>query len=157
RGTVADTLIKQTGATLADTLNSQVASQLRNRYLELVNREASWSRKYGANHGAVVNLRSEIREIEGNFLDELKRLSDTYLNTYKVVKLEEQDLEKRLDDAVSRSQPLNQAQITLLDLESNAKNLRTMYDDFRQRYADSLQQQSFPISDSSITTRAALP
>ena len=156
-GTVADTLTKQTGATLADTLNSTVASQLRSRYLELVNREASWSRKYGANHLAVVSLREQIREIRGSFLEELKRLRDTYLNTYEVVKLEEQDLEKRLDDAVSRSLPINQAQVTLLDLESNAKNLRTMYDDFRQRYADSLQQQSFPISDASITTRAAFP
>jgi len=158
-GTVADTLTKQTGsgATLADTLNSAVAIQLRSRYLELVNREANWSRKYGANHLAVVNLREQIREIQGSFSEELKRLRDTYLNTYEVVKLEEQDLEKRLDDVILRSQPLNQAQATLLDLESNAKNLRTMYDDFRQRYADSLQQQSFPISDASITTRAALP
>jgi polysaccharide biosynthesis transport protein len=156
-GTVADTLIKQTGATLADTLNSTVASTLRTRYLDLVNREASWSRKYGAKHLAVVQLREQIREIEGSFLEELKRLGDTYLNTYEVVKLEEQDLEKRFDDAVSRSQPISQAQITLLDLESNAKNLRTMYDEFRQRYADSLQQQSFPISDASVTARAALP
>ena len=156
-GTVADTLTKQTGATLSETLNSTVASTLRTRYLELVNREASWSRKYGAKHGAVVNLREQIHEIEGSFLEELKRLGDTYLNTYEVVKSEEQDLEKRFDDAVSRSQPISQAQITLLDIESNAKNLRTMYDEFRQRYADSLQQQSFPISDASITARAALP
>jgi len=156
-GTVADTLTKQTGATLSETLNSTVASTLRTRYLELVNREASWSRKYGAKHAAVVNLREQIHEIEGSFLEELKRLGDTYLNTYEVVKSEEQDLEKRFDDAVSRSQPISQAQITLLDLESNAKNLRTMYDEFRQRYADSLQQQSFPISDASITARAALP
>src|SRR5215471_7724620 len=156
-GTVADTLTKQTGATLADTLNSAVATTLRTRYLDLVNREASWSRRYGAKHGAVVQLREQIREIEGSFLEELKRLGDTYLNTYEVVKLEEQDLEKRFDDAVSRSQPISQAQITLLELESNAKNLRTMYDDFRQRYADSLQQQSFPIADASITARAALP
>src|ERR1700730_439697 len=156
-GTVADTLTKQTGATLADTLNSTVASQLRTRYLELVNREANWSRKYGANHLAVANLREQIHEIRGSFLDEMKRLRDTYLNTYEVVKLEEQDLTKRLDDIVLRSQPINQAQATLLDPESNAKSLRTMYDDFSQRYADSLQQQSFPISDASITTRADLP
>src|SRR5262249_11074939 len=155
--TDADTRTKQTAATLSDTLNSAVASTLRTRYLELVNREASWSRKYGAKHGAVVNLREQIHEIEGSFLEELKRLGDTYLNTYEVVKSEEQDLEKRFDDAVSRSQPISQAQITLLDIESNAKNLRTMYDEFRQRYADSLQQQSFPISDASITARAALP
>jgi polysaccharide biosynthesis transport protein len=88
-GTVADTLIKQTGATLSDTLNSTVASTLRTRYFDLVNREASWSRKYGAKHLAVVQLREQIRETEGSFLEELKRLGDTYLNTYEVVKLEE--------------------------------------------------------------------
>src|SRR5499433_3413080 len=156
-GTVADTLRQQAGASLGDTANSPVASQLRARYLDLVNREASWSRKYGANHGAVVNIREQIREIQSSFLAEQKRLRDTYLNTYKVVKAEEQDLEKRLDDAISQSRPLDQAQVTLFELESDAKNIRTMSDDFRQRYADSLQQQSFPNSDARIFARAALP
>src|SRR6516165_1532643 len=135
--------------------------RLRIRYLDLVNREASWSRKYGANHGAVVNIRQQIHEIQVSFLAEQKRLRDTYLNTYEVVKAEEQDLQKRLDDAISQSRPLNQAQVaaqvTMFELESDAKNLRTMSDDFRQRYADSLQQQSFPNSDASIFARAALP
>src|SRR6516225_1411238 len=156
-GTVADTLRQQVGASLRDTGNSPVVSQLRTRYLDLVNREASWSRKYGADHGAVVNIRGQIHEIQVSFLAELKRLRDTYLNTYEVVKAEEQDVEKRLDDAISQSRPLNQAQVTLFELESNAKNLRAMSDDFRQRYADSLQQQSFPNSDASIFARAALP
>src|SRR5262249_25318459 len=160
-GTVADTLRQQSGASLGDTANSPVVAQLRVRYLDLVNREASWSRKYGANHGAVANIREQIREIQVSFLAELKRLRDTYANTYAVVKAEEQDLEKRRDDAISQSRPLNQAQVaaqvTLLELESDAKNLRTMSDDFRQRYADSLQQQSFPNSDASIFARAALP
>jgi polysaccharide biosynthesis transport protein len=144
-------------AGVRDTLNSAVVTQLRTRYLELVNREASWSRKYGANHGAVVNLRDEISQVQASFLEELKRLRETYTSAYEVVKQEEQTIEKRLADAVSQSQPINQAQVTSLELESNAKNLRTMYDNFRQRYADSLQQQSFPISDARITARASLP
>jgi len=154
-GTVADMGAPQ-GST-GDTANSVVVSHLRTRYLELVNREASWSRKYGANHGAVVNLREQIHELQGSFFEELKRLREIYLNSYEVVKAEEQDLQKRLDDAISQSRPLNQAQVTLFELESNAKNLRAMSDDFRQRYADSLQQQSFPNSDASIFARAALP
>jgi polysaccharide biosynthesis transport protein len=144
-------------ATLADTLNNPVFAGLRTRYLEAVNREASWSRKYGANHLAVVNLRDQIRELRASFLDELKRLRETYFSTYEIAKQEEQALEKRLADAVLRSQPINQAQAALLDLESNAQNLRTMYDNFRQRYAESLQQQSFPISDARIAARASLP
>jgi succinoglycan biosynthesis transport protein ExoP len=162
-GSVADTAMSLTGVQASveqgvrDTLNSGVFTQLRARYLELANREANWSRKYGANHGAVVNLRDEISQIQRSFLEELKRLKETYINSYETVKQEEQSLEERIADAVSRSQPINEAQITSLELESNAKNLRAIYDNFRQRYADSLQQQSFPISDASITARAALP
>jgi polysaccharide biosynthesis transport protein len=152
-----DSLNKTTGPTVADTLNNPVITQLRTRYLETVNREANWSRKYGANHLAVVNLRDQIRDLRGSFLEELKRLRETYLSTYEIAKQAEQDLEKRLADAVSRSQPINQAQAPLRDLESNAQNYRTMYDNFRQRYTESLQQQSFPISDARITTRASLP
>src|SRR5262249_36286780 len=98
-----------------------------------------------------------VHSIQRSFLDELKRLRETYISSLETVKQEEQSLEKRIADAVSRSQPINQAQITSLELESNAKNLRAMYDNFRQRYADSLQQQSFPISDARITARATLP
>jgi polysaccharide biosynthesis transport protein len=152
-----NSLSADSAATLADTLNSSVIAGLRTRYLDAINREANWSRKYGANHLAVVNLRDQIRELRGSFLDELKRLRETYLSAYEIAKQEEQDLEKRLADAVLRSQPINQAQATLLDLESNAQNLRTMYDNFRQRYAESLQQQSFPISDARIAARASLP
>src|SRR3984893_14265322 len=152
-----DSLNTTTGPTVADTLNNPIITQLRARYLETVNREASWSRKYGANHLAVVNLRDQIRELRGSFLEELKRLRESYLSTYAIAKQEEQDLEKRLADAVSRSQPINQAQAPLRALESNAQNYRTMFENFRQRYAESLQQQSFPISDARIITRASLP
>ena len=40
-------------ATVADTLNNPIVTQLRTRYLEFVNREAEYSQKYGANHLAV--------------------------------------------------------------------------------------------------------
>jgi succinoglycan biosynthesis transport protein ExoP len=147
----------KTDPTVADTLSNPVITQLRTRYLEIVNRENNWSRKYGANHLAVVNLRDQIRDLRTSMLEELKRLREAYVSTYEMVKQEEHDLEKRLTDAVSRSQPINQAQVTLLDLQSNAQNYRAMHDNFRQRYADSLQQQSFPISDARIITRASLP
>src|SRR5262249_1935029 len=76
---------------------------------------------------------------------------------YEIAKQEEQDLEKRLADAISRSQPINQAQVPLRDLESSAQTQRAIYDNFVQRYAESLQQQSFPISDARILTSASPP
>jgi len=143
--------------TVADTLNNPIITQLRAKYLDFVNREATYSRKYGANHLAVVNLRDQIRDLRGSITEELKRLRESYLSNYEIAKQAEQGLEKELAEAVSRSQPINQAQIPLRELESSAQNYRTTYDNFRQRYTESLQQQSFPISDARILTSASPP
>jgi succinoglycan biosynthesis transport protein ExoP len=147
----------KTGPTVADTLNNPVITQLRTRYLETVNKEANWSRKYGTNHLAVTNLREQIRDLRGNILEELKRLRESYLSNYEIAKQEEQELEKRLAEGVARSEPVNQAQVPLRQLESSAQNYRTTYDNFRQHYTESLQQQLFPISDARILTSASPP
>ena len=144
-------------ATVADALSNPVVTQLRTRYLELVNREADYSRKYGANHLAVVNLRDRVRELRGSILDELKRLRESYLSNYEIAKQREQDLEKSLAAAVVQSQETNQAQVALRELESTAQTYRTMHDNFLQRYTESLQQESFPISDARIVTPASPP
>jgi polysaccharide biosynthesis transport protein len=152
-----DSFVTKTGPTVADTLNNPVITQLRTKYLEVVNREADFARKYGANHLAVVNLREQIRDLRGSILEELKRFRESYLSNYEIAKQEEQELEKRLAKAISRSELINQAQVPLRELESSALNYRTTYDNFRQRYTESLQQQSFPISDARILTLASPP
>jgi succinoglycan biosynthesis transport protein ExoP len=60
-----DSFVTKTGPTVADTLNNPVITQLRTKYLEVVNREADFARKYGANHLAVVILREEISLLRG--------------------------------------------------------------------------------------------
>ena len=152
-----DSLDKTTGPTVTDTLNNPVITTLRSKYLDFVNRQENYARKYGPNHLAVINLREQIRDLRGSILEELKRTREGYLSDYEIAKQEEQDLEKRLADAISRSQPINQAQVPLRDLEISAQTQHAIYDNFVQRYAESLQQQSFPISDAHILTSASPP
>ena len=148
---------RKTNAAVTDTLSNPIITQLRSKYLELVNREAYWSRKYGPNHQAVVNVRNQIRDIRASILDELKRIRETYLSDYEIAKQQEQDLEKRLAEVVSQSQTINRAQVPLRDLESSAHASRTIYENFLQRYAKSLQQQAFPVSDARVLASASPP
>src|SRR5271156_135425 len=67
-----------TGAVVADVLTNPIIVQLRTKYLDLVNREADWSKRYGPNHLAVVNLRTQISEIRNSIIDELKQIGETY-------------------------------------------------------------------------------
>ena len=144
-------------ASVSDALNNPIITKYRQQYLEIVNREAEWSMRYGKDHLAVVNLRNQIREIRDSIFAELRRLAETYKSDYEIAKQRQESLEKDLAQAVSQSQEANKAQITLRELESSAQSVRTLHDSFLQRYMESIQQESFPITEARVISRATRP
>jgi succinoglycan biosynthesis transport protein ExoP len=144
-------------ATVADSLQNQVITKLRSQYLELANREGDWSARYGANHLAAVNLRNQMGEIRKSILNELRRIAESYKSDYQIAKQREEGIQKELSAAISRSQETDQAQVTLHELESNSQTYRALYDNFLQRYMESVQQQSFPISEARVISPASRP
>jgi polysaccharide biosynthesis transport protein len=144
-------------ASVSDALNNPIITKYRQQYLELVNREAEWSKRYGRDHLAVVNLRNQIHEIRDSIFAELRRLGETYKSDYEIAKQRQESLEKDLAQAVSQSQEANKAQITLRELESSAQSFRTLHDNFLQRYMESIQQESFPITEARVISRATRP
>jgi polysaccharide biosynthesis transport protein len=144
-------------ATVTDTLKNDVITKLRQQYLEYAGRAADWTRRYGANHLAVVNLRNQMREIRKSIIDELHRIAETYKSDYEIAKTREESVQKSLDQIVTESQTTNEAQITLHDLESSAQTYRALYDNFLQRYMESVQQQSFPVVGARLITQATRP
>ncbi len=144
-------------ATVADTLRNEVVTKLRSHYLELAARESDWSTRYGHDHLAAINLRNQMREIRNSILDELKRLGETYKSDYEIAKQREDGIQKELAQAVAQSQVTNQAQVALRELESSYKTYQTLYDNFLQRYMESVQQQSFPITEARLISEASRP
>ena len=144
-------------ATVGDALKSEVISKFRIQYLELAQREVLLSAKVGHDHLAMVNLRNQMREIRRSIFDELKRIAASYQSEYNIAKARESALEKSLASTVSGSQTTNKAQIELRQLESSAQSYRALYDNFQQRYTDSLQQQSFPIPEARVIATALAP
>jgi succinoglycan biosynthesis transport protein ExoP len=145
------------GATVADTLKSEVVSKLRSQYLELAARESDWSAKYGHDHIAVVNLRNQMREIRKSIFDELKRLGETYKSDYEIAKQREEGVRQELEHSVSKSQDTDSASVTLRELQSSAQTYKSLYDNFLQRYMESVQQQSFPITEARLISSASRP
>jgi succinoglycan biosynthesis transport protein ExoP len=145
-----------TGAdeTISDEMSNPIIGGLRGKYLDLVNKEAEWSVKYGANHIAVVNLRNQIRDIRKSIFDELGRIQESYRSDYAIAKQRQDEMEKGLAGLISQSQDTNQAQVTLFSLEAAAKSYRKLYDDFLQRHTETVQAQSYPISDARSVSSA---
>jgi succinoglycan biosynthesis transport protein ExoP len=144
-------------ATVAEMLQNPVIVQLRQRYLELAQREALYSNKYGTNHLAVVNLRNQMREIRRSIVDELKQITAASKSNYDIAQARENSLKESLAATVVGSQTTNKAQIELRQLESTAHTYRALYDNFQQRYTDTVQQQSLPMTDARVITRASRP
>jgi succinoglycan biosynthesis transport protein ExoP len=152
-----DTINSPDGATVADTLNNSIVTKLRSQYLDMVNREKDWAARYGANHLAVVNLRSQMRGILTSIHDELQRLAETYKSDLEIAKARQQEVEKGLAVLVSQSQETNQVRVALRELESTAHTYTALYDNFLQRYMESVQQQSFPITEARVISPAGRP
>jgi succinoglycan biosynthesis transport protein ExoP len=145
------------GETVADTLKNTVVSNLRAKYLELSATESQFSAKYGHDHLAVVNLRNQMGEIKKSIFEELKRLGETYKSDYQIAAQREQGVQKELALAISKSQETDSAQVTLNDLQSTAQTYKSLYDNFLQRYMESVQQQSFPITEARLISSATRP
>ncbi|MBV8184715.1 MAG: AAA family ATPase, partial [Hyphomicrobiales bacterium] len=97
------------------------------------------------------------REIRLSILDELRRIAETYKSEFEISKARENSVQKSLDDIVAQSQTTNEAQVTLHNLDSSAQSYRSLYDNFLQRYMESVQQQSFPVTEARLITQATPP
>jgi succinoglycan biosynthesis transport protein ExoP len=144
-------------ATVTDTLHSDVITKLREQYLEYDARASDWTTKYGATHLAVVNLRNQMRELRRSIFQELQRIAETYKSDYEIAKTREDSVQKSLNQIITESQTTNVAQVTLHDLQSSAESYRSLYDNFLQHYMESVQQQSFPVTESRLITQATRP
>jgi polysaccharide biosynthesis transport protein len=141
---------------VSEAMTSQIISRLRNQYLDLMNRETNWSVRYGQNHNAVVNLRNQIRDIRRSIGDELGRMEQSMKSDYELSKKRQEEFDKRLGALVSQSTETSQAQITLFSLDAAAKGYRRLYDNFLQRHTESVQQQTFPVTEARQISAASV-
>ncbi|KRQ12576.1 polysaccharide biosynthesis tyrosine autokinase [Bradyrhizobium manausense] len=144
-------------ANVADALKNDTIVKLRGQYVDMASKESIWSAKYGSDHLAAVNLRRQMAEIKKNIQDELRRIQESYKSEYDIAVTREEAIKSSLNNVISESQLTNQAQIQLTELQSNAQSYQAMYDNFLQRYMESVQQQSFPITEARVISAATTP
>jgi polysaccharide biosynthesis transport protein len=143
--------------TVSEAFSNPIITKLRQQYLEMVNREAEYSVRYGQNHAAVVNLRKQIRDTKTSILNELRRLEESFKSEYLISKQRQDSLEKDLARSVAQSQESDKAEAALRELESNAHSARSLYDLFLQRYMESLQQQAYVTAEARVVAPAEPP
>jgi succinoglycan biosynthesis transport protein ExoP len=144
-------------ASVAEALDNQVVSRLREQYAQTAQREREWSKRYGSNHSAVVKLREEMDSLKKSLLAELTRIGATYRSDLEIAQSKTKDLERQVEALKAQASHVNEKQVTLRELEREATTFRTLYETYLERYKTALQQETFPLSDSRVLTMATPP
>ncbi|BDA83372.1 chromosome partitioning protein ParA [Aureimonas sp. SA4125] len=154
-----ENLIKsgRTDAVVNDALASSTINSLRGKYLDVSKRESEIRAKLGPTHVQVIRLQAEVRKYEAQIFEEMRRIAESYLSTYKVAASREESLRNSLAEIVGVNANENTSQVKLRELEREADTFRSLYDNFLQRYQETVQQQSFPITEARVITQAAEP
>lgn len=142
---------------VTDALSSPVITKLRQEFLEDQNKESEWSARYGPDHQAARNLRSQMAALQRAIWDEVARIAESYKSELQIAKSQEDAIDKRMIEVFQNSGATRQSQVRLRELETAANTYRGIYETFLSRFTQSVQQKSFPSTEARIVTLASAP
>jgi polysaccharide biosynthesis transport protein len=145
---------KKADAAVSEELNNPVMTELRNKYLKVSKRTAELTTRVGPNHEQVALLRNEMQQYEKQIFDELGRIAETYRSDLHIARSREESLTKSLSNLMGVNASDNRTLVPLREKEREAESIRGLYQNFLQRYQEMTQQQSFPITEARLITRA---
>jgi len=142
---------------ITDALSNPVITKLRQQFLDDQSKEAEWSARYGVDHQAARNLRTEMTALQQAIWDEISRIAESYRSEYQIAKTQEASIDKRMAEVFQQATQTRQKQVSLRELETSAKTYRNIYENFLSQFTQSVQQQSFPSTEARIVTAATPP
>jgi succinoglycan biosynthesis transport protein ExoP len=142
---------------MTETLSSPLATKLQEQYLELSNRVAEYARRFGHWHEATLKLRQRAQEVRRNLVQDIQRLSQSFLSEKAILEERVHDLEVSLKTAIEKAHDAEQAQVKLRELESIALSYRTLHEGLLNRHTEAVLQQQQPITGARIISMASEP
>jgi succinoglycan biosynthesis transport protein ExoP len=147
----------QPDAIVAGVLDSAIVNDLRAKYLETSRMAAEIAEKAGPDHVQVKRLKNSMEEYRKLIFAELGRIATSYSGEYQAARTREESLRSIVNDATGISAEANETQVQMRELDREADSYKALYEKFLQRYQDSVQQESFPVTEARIIAEAAVP
>jgi succinoglycan biosynthesis transport protein ExoP len=144
-------------AAVTDALDNAVISGLRKSYMDASKREAEIRQSLGAGHERAIRLRTEMEQYNRLMFEELGRISESYRSDLEMAQSREDALRSQVDAATGVSKLASTTQVQLRELQREADTYRGLYQKVLQRYQETAQQQSFPVTEARIISRALPP
>ncbi|NOJ47681.1 polysaccharide biosynthesis tyrosine autokinase [Bradyrhizobium archetypum] len=142
---------------VTDALSNPVITKLRQQFLDDQNKESEWSSRYGPDHQAARNLRTQMAASRRAIWDEISRIAESYKSELQIAKTQEESIDRRMLEVFQQSGATRQSQVRLRELETAANTYRGIYETFLSRFTQSVQQQSFPSTEARVVSAASPP
>ena len=142
---------------VADSLTNPVIVKIRNDYFSTAQRIKDLRSRYGKDHVAVRQAEQDLENIKTSGTEELQTIAQSYHNDALVSAQSEAAMQREYERLVTESGEQSKVRVTLRDLNSSAETYRALYASYLQRYNQAIQDQSFPVSQSRVFSRAVAP
>lgn len=144
-------------AAVSEALSNPIIVELRNKATAASKTEAELTAKLGPTHYQVQRLRGDIAQYRRLIFSELGRIAESYRSERDIARAREKALESQLNAQVGVADITNKDRVALRELEREADSYKNLYETMLQRYQESLQKQSFPVSEARVISPAVEP
>ena len=147
----------ESDAIVTDAMGNSVITTLRASYMAASQRESEISQKLGARHEQAVRLREEMSQYKRLIFEELGRIAQSYKSELTMAQTRLDAVREQAAAATITSKFSNQTQVRLRQLQQDADNYRNLYQTYLERFQQTRQQQSDPVSSARVISAAFLP
>ena len=153
-----ETLLKSSNGvdSVAEVLSSPLIQRLREQEAEVQRKAAELSTEYGELHPRMINIRAEMRDLDGKIAGEVRKIVQNLRNEVSVAQAREVSLKASLDGLEQRIGKLNSKEVQLRALEREANANRTLYETFLARFKETSAQEDLQQTDARIISRAEI-
>jgi polysaccharide biosynthesis transport protein len=144
-------------AAIPEILKSDVINHLRQQETDMMRREAELANSYGDRHPALINLRTELRNVQNKLRTEIDKVVAALRNEVEVATAREQSLTASLDRLKGEIARLNEAEVQLRTLEREAEANRRLFEQMLARSKETGAQTDFQDADASIVSLSPVP
>jgi len=142
---------------IADVVASPLIISLRQQEAQLLREEAELSTLYGERHPRMVHLQNEKRNLENKIAAEIERVVQTLENDLQVTSTRIATIEGQLGNVKSQNVTDQTAEVRLAQYERQAESIRTIYENFLNRFKETREQLEIVQPDVRIVSVASPP
>lgn len=144
-------------AALGEVLQSPLIQRLGEQEAQIRRQVAELSERYGPRHPDVINIRSQLRDIQSKIEEETTKITQSVETEVSVARARVNALSENLELLKSEQTELEQSRIQLRELEREAQSSQILLETFMSRFQETSSQEDIQQADARVISEATVP